>query len=99
MLAANETKPQLINTSYTSITNMESVVAKARKWGNSVGVILPKEVVEKTGIKPGSDVELLVSARQKNVLKELFGSMKGKAKDKRPIAEFMKEMDRELYND
>ena len=78
---------------------METVVAKARKWGNSVGVILPKEVVEKTGIKPGSDVELLVSAKQKNVLKELFGSMKGKAKDKRPLAEFMKEVDRELYND
>ncbi|MBI2581413.1 AbrB/MazE/SpoVT family DNA-binding domain-containing protein [Candidatus Woesearchaeota archaeon] len=78
---------------------MESVVAKARKWGNSVGVILPKEVIEKIGIKAGSEVELLVSARQKNVLKELFGSMKGKAKDKRPIAEFLKEIDRELYND
>ncbi len=78
---------------------MESVVAKARKWGNSLGVILPKDVVEKVGIKDGSDVELLVSARKKSVLKELFGSMKGKTKDKRPIAEFMKEIDRELYND
>lgn len=78
---------------------MESVTAKARKWGNSIGVILPREVVEKVGIKEGSDVELLVSARRQNVLKELFGSMKGKAKDKRPLAEFMKEVDRELYND
>ena len=78
---------------------MESVVAKARKWGNSVGVILPKEVVEKAGIKPGSDVELLVSAKQKNVLKELFGALKGKEKIKISTEELMREIDRELYND
>ena len=90
---------QSINTSYTSITDMETVVAKARKWGNSIGVILPKDVVEKIGIKDGSEVELLVGASQTNLLKELFGSMKGKSKDKRPISEFMKEVDRELYDD
>lgn len=99
MLAASEAKPQLINISYTSITDMEAVVAKARKWGNSIGVILPKDVVEKVGIRDGSEVELLVGKKEKNILQQLFGSMKGKTKDKRPLAEFMKEIDRELYND
>ena len=78
---------------------METVVAKARKWGNSIGVILPKDIVEKVGIRDGSEVELLVGKKEKNVLQQLFGSMKGKAKDKRPLAEFMKEVDKELYND
>lgn len=99
MLATSETKPQLINIGYTCITDMESVVAKARKWGNSIGVILPRDIVEKVGIRDGSEVELLVGKKEKNVLRELFGSMKGKAKDRRPLAEFMKEIDRELYND
>lgn len=99
MLAANVEKPQLINISYTNITSMETVVAKARKWGNSIGVILPKDVVEKVGIRDGSEVELLVGKKEKNILRELFGSMKGKSKDKRPLAEFMKEVDKELYND
>ncbi len=78
---------------------MESVVGKARKWGNSIGVILPKDVVEKIGIKEGSELHLLVGKNEKNVLRQLFGSMKGKEKTKQSTAELMKEIDKELYND
>lgn len=78
---------------------MESVVAKAKKWGNSIGVILPKDVIEKVGIRDGSEVELLVGKKEKNILRQLFGSMKCKAKTKQSVAELMKEIDKELYND
>ena len=74
-------------------------MAKARKWGNSIGIVLPKDVVEKLSIKPGSDVEMLVRVSHKNVLKELFGALKGKEKIKISTEELMREIDRELYND
>lgn len=35
---------------------METVFVKAKKWGNSVGVILPKEL----DVKPNQEVELRI---------------------------------------
>ena len=89
-------QPQDINTSYTSITDMESVVTKAKKWGNSIGVIIPKEVAEREGIKEGNPVELMVR-RPRNPIKETFGILKGKFK--KSTDELMRETDKELYNE
>ena len=33
---------------------------KVAKWGNSLGLRLPKAAVEATGLKPGSEVEVTV---------------------------------------
>ncbi len=76
---------------------MEAVTAKARKWGNSLGIALPKEVVEREGIKAGMKVQLLVTNNPRNPVKESFGMLKGKIK--KPTDEIMREIDRELYND
>ncbi len=32
------------------------IVSKAKKWGNSIGVILPKELVKEKGITPDDEV-------------------------------------------
>ena len=77
---------------------MEVVVAKARKWGNSIGVRLPADVIKKEGIKDGEEVELIVS-KPRNVIKEMFGALKGKGKLKISTDELMRETDRDLYND
>ncbi len=51
---------------------------KARKWGNSLGIAIPKEVVEQQHIKP--DEELIITIEKKRP--RLFGIMKGtKTKD------------------
>lgn len=98
MQTAVESKPKPINMSYTSITNMEHVVARARKWGNSVGIIIPKGVADKEGIRPGVDVEALLRGRARgDTVKKTFGLLSGKFK--KPIGELMRESDRELYND
>ena len=39
---------------------METIVVKARKWGNSIGVALPKKVVQSEGIKEGQEVTLTI---------------------------------------
>ena len=35
---------------------------KVAKWGNSLAVRLPAELVERAGLKEGDDVEIVVSA-------------------------------------
>jgi antitoxin MazE len=40
---------------------------KIAKWGNSLGLRLPKAAVEETGLKPGSEVEVTVEGRDLRV--------------------------------
>ena len=48
---------------------------KARKWGNSVGIVIPEEIVGARGIKPGD--EILVEIKKLSKIDEIFGSIKG----------------------
>ncbi|MEK6899502.1 MAG: AbrB/MazE/SpoVT family DNA-binding domain-containing protein, partial [Nanoarchaeota archaeon] len=48
-----------------------------RKWGNSLGVILPKEVVEKRSLKENDKI-VLIDVVKKVDLTPLFGALKGK---------------------
>jgi len=45
--------------------------AKLKRWGNSYGVVVPKEVVEKEGLKEGDGVE--ISVRRVSDIRRLFG--------------------------
>ncbi len=68
----------------------------ARKWGNSLGVTLPKELIEKEHIKENDKVKILV-IKQDDTLKRTFGILKGKlGKDTQKIKDQIR---RELYND
>jgi len=45
--------------------------SKLKRWGNSYGVIVPKEIVEKEGLKEGELVE--ISVRKAADVARLFG--------------------------
>jgi len=45
--------------------------AKARKWGSSIGVVVPKEIVEEVGIKP--DETVFLDLRKPVKVNDLFG--------------------------
>jgi antitoxin component of MazEF toxin-antitoxin module len=45
--------------------------SKLRRWGNSLGVIVPKEIVDQEGLKEGEIVE--ISVRKVSDIKHLFG--------------------------
>lgn len=47
------------------------VKSKLKRWGNSYGVIVPKEIVEKEGLKEGELVE--ISVRRTADVRRLFG--------------------------
>lgn len=54
---------------------MEKIRSKLRRWGNSLGVIIPQKIVEKGGAKEGDEINILISINKLD-LKELFGSLK-----------------------
>ncbi len=74
---------------------MVEIKTEIRKWGNSFGVVIPKEVIKKRHLKPRQRVTLLL-LEEGNVLKRTFGT----AKDwKTPTKEILEKTDRELYDD
>ena len=52
---------------------METEV-KTRKWGSSIGVVLPKELVDEIGIKPNEIIKIDIKKGIK--AKEVFGLLK-----------------------
>ena len=53
---------------------MTQVQTKTKKWGSSIGVILPKSLVEEIGIKENQIITLEVKKTHK--AKEFFGMFK-----------------------
>ncbi|MBN2067215.1 MAG: AbrB/MazE/SpoVT family DNA-binding domain-containing protein [Candidatus Diapherotrites archaeon] len=72
---------------------MVEITSQVRRWGRSVGVVIPKEAAEKAHIKTGDKVRLLIMG--KNPLHETFGILKLK----RPTEEILKEVDREGWDE
>ena len=47
------------------------IEAKTKKWGSSIGVVLPKILVEEVGIKPNETIVIEIKKRHK--AGEFFG--------------------------
>jgi len=79
---------------------MIQINARTRKWGNSVGVVIPNEVVKEQGIAEGQEVIMTILSRKKTRVKDIFGMLKKhsltKRKDKRSTQEILDEIDRDL---
>ena len=65
----------------------QMIAAKKRKWGNSLGIIIPKEEVENLNLKE-NQIVILEITKKENPLKELFGF----GKLKKPTEELLKEI-------
>ena len=50
------------------------IEARLRRWGSSLGVIVPKEIVDKERLKPGE--EIIFEIKKKNAVKSVFGALK-----------------------
>ena len=69
---------------------------KLRAWGNSVGVILPKELVKEEKLSIDDEVEVIVK-KKSNPLKDAFGKLREfKAKSDKSTDEILREVDEEL---
>ncbi|MEK6792907.1 MAG: AbrB/MazE/SpoVT family DNA-binding domain-containing protein [Nanoarchaeota archaeon] len=75
---------------------MGTIQVRVRRWGNSLGLILPSEIVESEKIKENQEINILILKDSRMVLRETFGILKGKLKG--TAQEFKNEARRELYN-
>ena len=53
------------------------IIAKTRKWGSSIGIVIPKNIAQELKIRENQEVYVTVKPKV-NPLKELFGIGKGK---------------------
>ena len=54
--------------------NWMTIQVRLRKWGNSVGIVIPAEVLKEKDLEEDEDV--LVEISKKNSIEDLFGSLK-----------------------
>jgi len=54
---------------------MIEVDTTARKWGNSIGIALPRDIVEKANIKPDRSIKIFIPEKKVD-LNKVFGSLK-----------------------
>jgi len=73
---------------------MERTIVRVKRWGNSFGIVLPRTIVDNQQISEGTEIEVLVQAKNKTRVKEIFGILKGKFK--RSTKEILKEVDEDF---
>ncbi len=76
---------------------METKDIKVKKWGNSFGIIIPKDIVEKQKIKEGIIIRVNIQVKNKTKVKDIFGIMKGKLK--RDTDEVFREIDKDFWDE
>ena len=62
------------------------IICKTRKWGNSIGIIIPKKAVDEFGIKEEQEVAVEIEKKE-NPLRELFGALKFKEPTRKLLRE------------
>ena len=55
------------------------VKVRAKRWGSSIGVIIPKEVIEAKRIREND--EIIVEVKNRPLAGEFFGRLKGKLRE------------------
>lgn len=69
-----------------------TIEVEIKKWGNSIGIIIPAEEISKLNLRPKEKVMINIE-KKTNVLKEMFGA----GKDiKKPTSQILKEIRKDL---
>ena len=71
---------------------MMEIKAKTRKWGNSIGVIIPKEVIRQQNITPDQEVTILINSKPITTGKDIWGTFKSK----KSTEQLMREADKDF---
>ncbi len=62
------------------------IVGKIRKWGNSIGLLIPKEEAVNLSLKENQEVAVEITKKE-NPLKELFGFGRDNKITKKDVSE------------
>jgi len=72
---------------------MIEIETKTRKWGNSIGVVIPKDKMKTEHLKSNQKVRVIIAAAKVVKAKNIFGKLK---EWKKPTKQIMKEVNEEL---
>ena len=61
---------------------------KTRKWGSSLGLVIPKEIVEETGLKPNQ--KIVIDLKRRPLAGELFGKFPNWGKSSQELKDEMR---------
>ena len=75
---------------------IETIETKTKKWGSSIGIIIPKDIVKRAHIKEGQKVEIILRKPSNIDMDNVFGSLKNWKKSTDKI---LKNVDKELWHD
>jgi len=70
------------------------IKSKLKEFGNSLGVVIPKEFIIREGLKPNEEVVITI-IKCGGILKDFFGKLGGEAKID---AQKMKDESRRIWN-
>ena len=75
---------------------MTVIETRLKKWGNSLGIIIPSETVASRKLKEDDKISVIIMNDSSKAIKESFGSLKGKlTKSSQQIKD---ELRKDLYN-
>ncbi len=74
---------------------VETFEVSIKRWGNSLGAVLPNSIVQKDNLKENDKIRIFV-VKNSDVLKKTFGKLKGKIKQS--SQEMKEEFRKKLYN-
>lgn len=67
---------------------MVQTQTKTKKWGNSIGIVLPKSLVEEANIKPNETI--VIEIKKVHKAKEFFGLLSNWNKSEQEIKDELK---------
>lgn len=77
---------------------MEQIKTKIKKWGNSFGVIIPVDIVNKQGLKENSEVSVMIEPNNRMTVGDVLDlAKKFKLKKKGDTQQILDKIDEELW--
>ena len=52
---------------------MPVIETKVKRWGNSLGIVIPSEVVDKKNIRENDNIKILIMRDSREAFKKTFG--------------------------
>ena len=74
---------------------MEQIKTKVKKWGNSFGIVIPKEIINREGLKEEKEVFITIQQKRYTTVGDIMGILKRKSK--KSTQKIMDEIDKELW--
>jgi len=68
------------------------IETKTKKWGSSLGIIIPKEIIRKERIQEGQEIRIDILTKKKTIGRDIFG----KLKFEKPIQALLDETDKDF---